>query len=64
MFLQLLQPNRCLIMPIEIKEMHIKINVDSAQSGSKGGGSGSSNESVIQECLDQVAKMVNDKNER
>ncbi|MFT6921957.1 MAG: hypothetical protein ACJA1C_000955 [Crocinitomicaceae bacterium] len=49
-------------MPIEIKEMHIKINVDSAQSGGKGGGS--SNESAVQECLDQVAKLINDKNER
>jgi hypothetical protein len=51
-------------MPIEIKEMHIKINVDGAQSGPKEGGGGSSNESVIQECLDQVAKLINDKSER
>lgn len=50
-------------MPIEIKEMHIKINVSkqpepSSQNASKG------EDSMIQECLDQMAKMLNDKDER
>lgn len=50
-------------MPIEIKELHIKINVkeggkESAQSDSGG------KEDIIQECLDQVMKVLKNKDER
>jgi len=51
-------------MPIEIKEMHIKINVDGSQSGGKGSKGGSKTETVVQECLDKVAELLNDKYER
>jgi hypothetical protein len=51
-------------MPIEIKEMHIKINVDEGKGSGGGTAPSGGGESVIQECLEQVAKMLNDKNER
>ncbi len=50
-------------MPIEIKELHIKINVKeggqkSASSGNEGKGE------LVQECLDQVMKVLKNKDER
>ena len=50
-------------MPIEIKEMHIKINV-SEDSGPRESDAASPQEGMIQECLDQMSKMLNDKEER
>lgn len=50
-------------MPIEIKEMHIKINVNEGSSAPSSG-SKDAESNVIQECLDQVVKMLNTKEER
>lgn len=50
-------------MPIEIKEMHIKINV-SENNAPTVSSSQDSSDMMIQECLDQVAKMLNNKDER
>ncbi|MCV9930362.1 DUF5908 family protein [Flavobacterium sp. LS1R49] len=52
-------------MPIEIKELHIKINVN---EGSKSAASPSSSESkdddAIAECVEQVMKIIQRKKER
>lgn len=50
-------------MPIEIKEMHIKINVNE-QAASTKSEAVSADGSIIQECMDQMTKMLNDKEER
>lgn len=50
-------------MPIEIKEMHIKVNV-SENSAPSTNSSNSAEDTLIQECLDQMTKMLNDKDER
>lgn len=50
-------------MPIEIKEMSIKINVRE-ESAPKQGRNENSEDMIIQECMDQVAKMLNNKDER
>ena len=50
-------------MPIEIKEMHIKINVNEGSTAApkqKGNG----NDLLLQECMERVAKMVKNKKER
>ena len=53
-------------MPIEIKELHIKINVnDSGQTNASqdkqpGGSSGN----MMEECIDQIMHIENRKNER
>ncbi len=50
-------------MPIEIKEMHIKINVsegDKAASSEATPNAGS----MVQDCMDQMTKLLNDKDER
>ena len=49
-------------MPIEIKEMHIKINVDEGQQAQEAASGGSND--MIQECLEQVMQIINDKDER
>ena len=51
-------------MPIEIKEMHIKINVNEQQVVSSDNDGDNATDTVIQECLDQMSKMLNDKDER
>ncbi|MDX2361899.1 MAG: DUF5908 family protein [Crocinitomicaceae bacterium] len=50
-------------MPIEIKEMHIKINVsgDTTPSSSS---SSEAKETVIEECMEQVMKVIKNKDER
>lgn len=50
-------------MPIEIKEMHIKINVSEKPTSDKTESS-SSGDMLIQECMDQMTKLLNDKEER
>ena len=50
-------------MPIEIKEMHIKINVNEGSTSSSSDSSNDQN-SIVQECMDHVAKLLDDKNER
>lgn len=65
-------------MPIEIKELHIQVNVASAPSsaaasqarsgGSKSGtdnsGSGSAKDAIIAECVEQVLQILQNKMER
>ena len=54
-------------MPIEIKELHIKINVsgdsERPRSGS-GGGEESSKEKIIEACVEQVMEILSKKEER
>ncbi|MFK7785438.1 MAG: DUF5908 family protein [Crocinitomicaceae bacterium] len=50
-------------MPIEIKELHIKINV-SEEGAEKPQSDGSGKTDVIQECMDQVMTMLKNKDER
>lgn len=49
-------------MPIEIKELHIKINVsESANSGAKPASSSSSSgneKDTVAECVEQVMKII------
>ena len=50
-------------MPIEIKELHIKINVKGGEqesSDSESDGKGK----LVQECLDQVMTILKNKDER
>ena len=50
-------------MPIEIKELHIKINVkEGEQTSSESDGDGKSK--MVQECLDQVMTILKNKDER
>ncbi|MBZ4043746.1 DUF5908 family protein [Flavobacterium hibisci] len=53
-------------MPIEIKELHIKINVsENSNSGSKPVSSSSNNEKDnVAECVEQVMKIIERKKER
>ncbi|WP_343696938.1 DUF5908 family protein [Flavobacterium sp.] len=55
-------------MPIEIKELHIKINVsESANSGAKPASSSSSSgneKDTVAECVEQVMKIIERKKER
>ncbi|WP_199858515.1 DUF5908 family protein [Flavobacterium sp. Root901] len=53
-------------MPIEIKELHIKINVnENANSGAKPASSSSNNEKDnVAECVEQVMKIIERKKER
>ncbi|WP_187328687.1 DUF5908 family protein [Echinicola rosea] len=52
-------------MPIEIKELHIKITVDEGKSsvGSKKSGSGGQQE-IISQCVEQVMEILENKKER
>lgn len=53
-------------MPIEIKELHIKINVsENSNSGAKPAPSSSKNEKDnVAECVEQVMKIIERKKER
>lgn len=53
-------------MPIEIKELHIKINVnESSNSGAKPAASSSAAEKDnVAECVEQVMKIIERKKER
>jgi hypothetical protein len=56
-------------MPIEIKELHIKINVnESSNSGAKPAASSSSSSNnekdTVAECVEQVMKIIERKKER
>lgn len=49
-------------MPIEIKELHIKINVN---EGSKPAPTSNTNEKdVVEECVDQVMQIIERQKER
>lgn len=53
-------------MPIEIKELHIKINVsENSNSGAKPASSSSATEKdTVAECVEQVMKIIERKKER
>jgi hypothetical protein len=52
-------------MPIEIKELHIKINVDEGSKPSGGAkASKSKGEDPVAECVEQVMKIMERKKER
>lgn len=52
-------------MPIEIKEVHIRINVDEgAKPNAKADASKSKGEDPVAECVEQVMKIMERKKER
>lgn len=52
-------------MPIEIKELHIKINVnDGATQQESGGGDSNSKDEIIEACIEQVLEILKEKEER
>lgn len=62
-------------MPIEIKELHIRVAINATQSGQRpeGGAAAPSNESaandsakdaIIAECVEQVLQVIQNKAER
>jgi hypothetical protein len=63
-------------MPIEIKELHIRVAVNSPQSGQSANSSSSSSavsnavrgsndkEAIVAECVEQVLQMLQNKMER
>ena len=52
-------------MPIEIKELHIKINVDNdTDQTARQPGKGDSKESIVAECVDQVMQIISNQKER
>mgnify|MGYP000612919230 CR=1 FL=1 len=52
-------------MPIEIKELHIKITVDEGKpSTTSGSGKGLDKQKIIAECVEQVMEIIEEKKER
>ena len=52
-------------MPIEIKELHIKINVnDSGRSAESAGSANEKKDRIVAECVEQVMEILSKKNER
>jgi hypothetical protein len=57
-------------MPLEIKELSIKVSVNqpsgskTEQPADKGTKPGASNGKVVDECIEQMIKIINDKKER
>lgn len=52
-------------MPIEIKELHIKINVDDKQqSGTSGQMKQKDKDRLVAECVEQVMEILSKKEER
>jgi len=53
-------------MPIEIKELNIKINVSGESERPQGGGSEQENakEKIIEACVEQVMEILSKKEER
>lgn len=57
-------------MPIEIRELHIKVAVDAKAAGkplaaAKGGGTGGADkDALIEECVEQVLRIMQAKEER
>lgn len=52
-------------MPIEIKELHIKINVSGDSEQPRGSGEEeSSKEKIIEACVEQVMEILSKKEER
>jgi len=60
-------------MPIEIKELHIKVTVDAASGGQSGGRASAaggtaadagSKDAIVAECVEQVLQILRAKRER
>lgn len=52
-------------MPIEIKELHIKINVDESSGNSAPEtGAGTDRDKIIEACVEQVMELLAKKEER
>ncbi|GAB3422881.1 DUF5908 family protein [Niabella aquatica] len=56
-------------MPLEIRELHIKVTVNQPQGASSGQPSSDSRkdgekESLISQCVEQVMELINNKKER
>ncbi|MCI5117588.1 MAG: hypothetical protein D3913_06435 [Candidatus Electrothrix sp. LOE1_4_5] len=62
-------------MPIEIKELHIRVAVNTSSSGQQSGPSGTSSavgsappsdekDALVSECVEQVLQILRDKGER
>ena len=59
-------------MPIEIKELHIRVAVNAApakqtpiaQSTPGGGGNGGDKDAIVAECVEQVMQLMQTKTER
>jgi hypothetical protein len=59
-------------MPIEIKELHIRVSVDSEGSGSKADASGgdgtnipgSVKDAIVSECIEQILQILQNRSER
>lgn len=54
-------------MPLEIKELHIKISVENEPSSNSGGGgnaSGEPDEATVQACVEKVLEILKEKSER
>ncbi|HZV69394.1 MAG TPA: DUF5908 family protein [Saprospiraceae bacterium] len=61
-------------MPIEIKELHIRLTVNAPEGGSPSPGPNASSsqgnnntgdkETIVAECIEQVLKILQDKRER
>lgn len=58
-------------MPIEIRELNIRVSVnqspaeqDSKPSGGGSGGGGADKDEIIAECVEQILEILKNKNER
>ena len=51
-------------MPIEVKELHIRINVDEQQSRTSRGQEGLDRQQLIATCVERVMDIIADKTER
>ncbi|MCF6357933.1 MAG: DUF5908 family protein [Draconibacterium sp.] len=52
-------------MPIEIKELHIKINVDeSSESSSPQAENQNEKDKIIEACVEQIMEIIANKEER
>jgi hypothetical protein len=59
-------------MPLEIKELHIKVTVNQPSQGQQstgasaggGGKAGDEKEAIISQCVDEILEIINNKKER
>lgn len=61
-------------MPLEIKELHIKVTVNqpsqgqqsaaASAGGASAGKSGDDKEAIISQCVDEILEIINNKKER
>ncbi|XZF12939.1 DUF5908 family protein [Chitinophagaceae bacterium MMS25-I14] len=58
-------------MPIEIRELYIKVTVDDPTPGARDNsssastpGSNTANDAIVEKCIEQVMDIINNKKER